>query len=566
MIAGRGLAAGTVLTLFLATACAPSPGRPSQEIAEPVTPVRNVLVLATQTEPDALSLALGTAFASRNIVRPFNANLTVLDDQGRPHPQLAEALPQLGTESWRLNADGTMETTYRLRPGLTWHDGTPLLAQDFVRAWRVYSSPDFGVAGRPPQSLMAEVRATDDRSLLVRWRQTYPEAGMLGTEQSEFLPLPRSLEDPLAAGDVARVVNDPYWTREYIGVGPYRLNRWELGSFLEASAFDGYALGRPKIESLRMIFIRDPNAALSHLLAGEADLADNTAIRFEQGTAYRRSGGMLILSANVTRAMQVQLKSAIISTRALLDARVRRALAHAVDKSSLNEALFEGEGLMADTVLPPSYGYSPQVDQAIVKYGFDLNRSRQLMREAGFTPDPDGRLVTNQGERLSVELWEVSRVPSERQLSLVGDFLKTAGLDVSLSLLPAAQATNHELKQSFPGLMINGGPADEATALRFLTTSGIPTAENRWSGGINYGGWSNLEFDRRFDGLTRTLDSSERARLIVEMARILSEDVPWVFLYYDLAPVAHSPALRGPRPTAPGTPTTWDIHAWAFTR
>jgi peptide/nickel transport system substrate-binding protein len=69
-----------------------------------------------------------------------------------------------------------METTYHLKPNLTWHDGAPLSAEDFVFAWKVYSTPEFGVATSPPIGLMEEVVAPDARTLLIRWRQPYPDA------------------------------------------------------------------------------------------------------------------------------------------------------------------------------------------------------------------------------------------------------------------------------------------------------------------------------------------------------------------------------------------------------
>ena len=62
----------------------------------------------------------------------FLANLGGTDVHGADYPVLAASLPTLNTETWTVFPDGRMETTYRLRPGLTWHDGTPLVAEDFV--------------------------------------------------------------------------------------------------------------------------------------------------------------------------------------------------------------------------------------------------------------------------------------------------------------------------------------------------------------------------------------------------------------------------------------------------
>lgn len=72
----------------------------------------------------------------------FGAGLTMTADQGlATELELAEAFPQLGTDSWRVLPDGRMEVAWRLRPNLTWHDGTPITAEDFVFGYRLSSLP-----------------------------------------------------------------------------------------------------------------------------------------------------------------------------------------------------------------------------------------------------------------------------------------------------------------------------------------------------------------------------------------------------------------------------------------
>ena len=63
--------------------------------------------------------------------------------------------------------------------------------------------------------------------------------------------LEQPLDAALASGDLAGFVNSPFWTVDYVGAGPYRLTQWEPGAFLEAAAFDGHALGKPKIDGRR---------------------------------------------------------------------------------------------------------------------------------------------------------------------------------------------------------------------------------------------------------------------------------------------------------------------------
>src|SRR5213075_2573242 len=102
--------------------------------------------------------------------RLFNATLSLIDDRGEPRPYLAETLPRLISDAWQVAPDGHMETTYRLRENLTWQDGMPLTADDFVFAFRGYKDPSLGVFLAAPQNAMDAVLAPDSRTIVVQWR------------------------------------------------------------------------------------------------------------------------------------------------------------------------------------------------------------------------------------------------------------------------------------------------------------------------------------------------------------------------------------------------------------
>ena len=74
----------------------------------------------------------------------------------------------------------------------------------------------------------------------------------------------------------------------------------------------------------------------------------------------------------------------------MLDSRVRKALGHAVEKTSINDAIYAGGSLIADFMIPPVALYGAAIDRAITKYPYDLRRSEQLMNEAGFVRGSDG--------------------------------------------------------------------------------------------------------------------------------------------------------------------------------
>jgi len=252
-----------VVGVILVLSCAPVAERAQEQPLRPAASAETrTLVMSVRSEATTVA-ARGLIGAAFNVtpVELFNAGLAVKNQRGVPRPHLVEALPAVGTDSWKVSPDGRMETTYRLKANLTWHDGTALTASDFEFAWRVFATPELGAAGSPPFNQIENLLAPDARTVVIRWARPYPEAGSL--EARDFQALPRHiLDSPLRALPPDLFAGHGFWTTDYVGLGPYRIDRTEPGAFLEAAAFGGYVLGRPKISRIRVVYISDPNTVL----------------------------------------------------------------------------------------------------------------------------------------------------------------------------------------------------------------------------------------------------------------------------------------------------------------
>lgn len=528
------------------------------------------LVMITRFEPTTLTMKPLVTIAANSDAdarRPFNAGLAHFDDREVSRPYLAEARPQLHTDTWRVFSDGRMETTWRLRADLSWHDGAPLSAEDFVFAWRVYATPELGVAKSPPIGQVEEVVAPDLRTVVIRWRSPFPDADVLDAE--DFQPLPRHiLEEPFQRAQGEAFASVPYWSTEYVGLGPYRLERWEPGSFLEAAAFSGHVLGRPRIERIRLRFISDSNTVLANLLAGESHLSLPNAIFLQQGVVLKRewgprSAGSVIVVPVQWRRAEVQHRPEYASPRAILDVRVRRALAHAIDRHALNDAVFEGEGIVTDSPIPAAVEYYAEVDGAIAKYPYDLRRTEQLMAEAGWTRAPDGVFTSPTEGRFSMEAKENATADLATELAIMASGLRQAGFDVRETLVSLSQARDGEIRGAFPSIYVAGGGVGERGVLPHYISATISKPDNRWVG-RNRGGWSNAEYDRLFEAFSTTLDRVARARQVAQMMALFTEDLGAISLYFNPIVVGHVAALRGPEAYAPESGATWNIHHWAW--
>jgi len=540
-------------------------GTPSSSAtSDTATDRTRTLVIAIRVEPISLAYkqqARGVTLTTT--LRLFNANLVLFNQRGQPVPYLASQLPQLNTDTWQVSPDGHMETTYKLKPNLVWHDGEPLTADDFVFSWRAFTTSGLGTPNSPPDSLIDEVVAPDPLTVTVRWKRPYYDAGILS---DQFPPLPKHILDSALQTSTPEVfAANSYWTQDYIGAGPFRLDRWEPGAFIEATAFNRHVLGAPKIGRVRIIFIGDPNTTLANLLAGEVQFSADDSIRFEQGLTLQRewgpTGGSVLVKPSLWRSSYVQFRPELLATPGLADRRVRKALALTMDKQGLNQALFEGQGIMSDVPFVPStVDYFSAIEPMVTRYQYDLARAQSLLTDAGFARGADGVWASPSAGRLSFGLTTTSSSQNESELSILGASWRQAGFEVSESVLPVAQAQDGQARSSFPGLFTFSTPLGEDT-LAAQTTIAMPRPENRWIG-FNRGGWSSPQFDRIADEFNGTLDQQQRVKLIGEMLQIYTEEVPALPLYFNPIPVAHVAALHGPQTVAPESDIAWNVYEW----
>ncbi len=562
------------VVLVILAGCAPPAAAPPRErtAADPGAAAASAqpktLTVAVRYEANDLGANTVGRRPSPAVKRLFNAGLTLVDGRGQVQPYLAATRPQLNSGSWSVSPDGRMETTYTLKPNLTWQDGQPLTADDFVFGFRAYTTPGLGVFNSEPQDRLEEVVAPDPRTVVFRWSRLYPDADRLN---DNFPPLPRHLmEGPLAAFESGASTaeafqNHPFWTTEYVSAGPFRIERWVQGSELNGVAFPGHALGQPKIDRLVIKIVPDENTALSNILAENVTLATDFTLRYEHASVLKREWG-----ANHRGAVQlyystrhysfIQFRPEYQKTPALLDLRVRKALAHGIDRQALNDALFQGEGFMTETWIPPMYPYYPDVDRAITKYPYDPRQTERYMNEAGFTKGGDGFFTSAAGERFRPDFWVEAGSQFEKELVIIQATWANAGIDVNPYVLPAAQVGDNQARATFPGMATPSITANERS-LNYFTSSQIGSPANRWAGG-NHGAWSNPEVDQLWVNFNTLLDRSQRDQQIVQMMKIVSEQLPVLTYYFNTGVLAYLASVQGPDAGIPETYWLYNVHEW----
>ncbi len=546
---------GSVLLAACGTAGRPS-GDTEPAAGGPPTAIKTI-TLGEHYNTDALAGKYTTTLAG-GAKRLVNAGLTIKDNQDVARPYLAETVPQLNTDSWRVSPDGRMETTYRLRPNLTWHDGTPLSAQDFVLAWRVYRQPGLDVFEREPQSRMDEFSAPDERTIFIRWNTPTIVGGQL-----DFPPLPRHLIGKAYEDLLAGVTTNeaflalPYWRAEYVGLGPYKLSQWELGAFLQFDAFAGHALGRPKIDRIVIVGLPDENVMMTSVLARKVDFTLSLAIRFEHAQVLLKEWatnkeGVVILEQNQRRFTEIQWRPAYLKVPAFMDLRVRKAIVHSLDRQAIVDGLFDGLIPPADSFVFPTAANFADTEKAIAHYPRDLRQAEALMSEAGWRKGAAGVYASADGERFAFEHMAVQGDQNNRQNAIMSDSWRQSGFDVKQTTLPTAQSGDGEARGTFPGLSSVSGAGFNSFASGVMSNPAT-----RWVGS-NRSGFSHPEYDRLYEAYLTSLDAADLLRHEVNMMKLVTENVGGIFLFLGPGVFAFRSDLVG---LAAGN-ITWNVHEW----
>jgi len=297
---------------------------------------------------------------------------------GTPVARLIAELPAVDRGTWNVLPGGGMQTTLKLRPGVRWHDGQPLSAQDLVFSWQVNRDQEVPNSNQAIIRLVDRAEAPDPTTLVLSWSELYPFADRLG--HREFFPLPKHLLEKTYVEAKETLLAQPYFNQEYVGLGPYRIARWERGSHLELQAFDGYFLGKPKIDAIRVSFINDSNTMLANLFArsiqtilppGQPDLEAMRLVRADwEGTGF----GQVLIEVPRWKLIEPQ-KTRNPQPPDLGDVRARQALLLAINRPELAKATYDEYGVVADSWVHPSFRHYAQVQDAITRYPHDPRRA-----------------------------------------------------------------------------------------------------------------------------------------------------------------------------------------------
>jgi peptide/nickel transport system substrate-binding protein len=440
-----------------------------------------------------------------------------------------------------------MEVTFRLHPDAKWGDGTPVTAADAILAWEIGRHPRSGVTSGEGYRRILKVDAPDPKTIVfLQDRITFTY-----NDFSQFDPIPAHIERARFDQDPEtykrRTAYDTDSANPGLYSGPYRIVAVQPGASITLEPNAHWHGTKPHFRRIFVRTIENTAAMEANLLSGAVDyVAGELGFTLDQALALEKRHAARFDFQYVPSLLYEHVDFNL-DHPILKDARVRRAMIHALDREGMVRQLFEGRQQVAHAFMAPR---DSMHSADIPKIGFDLARAQTLLVEAGFDRVVNGVRQNAAGERLSFEFGTTAgnRIRETVQQVLQSQW-RRAGIEVRIRNEPARVFFADTTRQRrFQLAMYAWFSAPESVPRTTLHSEMIPSEANAWQG-QNYPGVRSSEIDRLIDTIERELDPAKR-RPIWERMQTLYAQEAWVLpLYFRADPFVIPKWLGGIEPT-----------------
>jgi peptide/nickel transport system substrate-binding protein len=467
--------------------------------AIPSTPAvdRDTLVLALEKEVQNLDALITATGDSLRYAWQMYDTLYGFDSRGNIEPRMAS--------SYQVSDDG-LAYTYKLRPGILFHNGDPFTSEDVAFTMERTLDPAAKSTRRPLFApIVASVETPDPQTVIFRLKQ--PDGAFLNKVAGFLFIGPKRY--------IASLPNA--FALKPIGTGPYKLVRHEVGQALELERFDGFYGTKPGIRRLIMKIIPEASTRVNALLTGEVDLA--VQVPLNEKERLQGETGLKVIVNPVSSPLYVRLycndESLPTSKRD-----VRLALNYGLDSSAIIKSIYHGVGRPLATFISSYYPYGSDPD--LKPFAYDPAKAKALLAKAGY---PKG---------FETKLYSANDHPKELAEAIAA-YWGQIGVKTEIQRIDyAAWSRLNNTHKSGPMTISQFTNAiyDPISAV-----AGSFAKEGTWSD------YYNPEVEQLIDQLNGTVGAENRGRLFRKAGQILHDDAAVVFITELFYVFAHKASL-----------------------
>lgn len=503
--------------------------------------------------PTLLNPHFATGTKDQDGSRLFYEPLASWDVDGHLNPILAAEIPSI--KNGGLSADAKT-VTWKLKPGIKWHDGKPVTADDLVFNWEYASDPATACVSISTYSGLT-VEKVDDLTIRIAFKEPTPFWANAFVGAYGCI-IPKHLFAEYKGSKSREAPNN----LKPVGTGPYRFVEFKPGDLVRGEINPDYHMAnRPYFDTIEMKGGGDAvSAARAVIQTGEYDFAwnmqveDEVLLRLEKGgkgkTLYAVGGDIEFIAINFTDPnTEVDGERSSMKTKhpTLSDPAVRKALALLVDRDSIKKAIYGRAGrTTANYLNGPDDFVSKNT-----KWEFSVEKAIALLDQAGWKAGADG-IREKDGKKLKFVYQTSINGPRQKTQAIVKQACQKAGIDVELksvvaSVFFSSDVANPDTYSKFYAdiemFQIPMTQPDPGLHMRRYHSRNVATKENKWQG-QNFPRWINKEFDAAIDAADVEIDPVKRAALYIKGNDLMWQDTVFIPVMHRLAVEASSNSLR----------------------
>jgi peptide/nickel transport system substrate-binding protein len=539
----KAVTAALLVLAWALAGCTKSGGRTMQR--HPWTQA-GVLRVAVNEEPKNLNPLLAGTTPEIFIDRLMFEPLLSADPSGESVPMLAAAVPTEANGG--ISPDG-LTVRYRLRANVRWSDGVPVTSRDVVWSWEAIENTNNDVVSRHGYDDVRSIDAPDSSTLIVHLKRRFsPFVNTFFAESDQ----PYEIVPAHALAKYADINRIPFDAAPTVSDGPFRFVRWQRGDRIVLDANPQFFEGVPGLRRIIVEFVANEDSAVNLLATHAIDYIHEPSI--QTYPRLRALPDARIVWVNVNGFEGVELNC---SHAGLADARVRTAIASALDKAALTRQLTYGQERVATEDLPYwMWAFDPSVESV----PFDPSAAKALLARAGWLGGADG-IVRKNGRPLELLLATDAQTATHRSESLlIQAALRRIGVIVNVKYYPIDILY---APQGMGGIQ-HGGKFD---LLVYGWYAGIDpdnsselTCENFPPHGYNDARYCNPAMDAAQETALTHYDRATRKLAYAKIERLLATDNPAIFFWWQRQQQAISVDLHGfaPNPVI----ESWNAWQW----
>jgi peptide/nickel transport system substrate-binding protein len=461
---------------------------------------------------------------NREASRIFHEPLAGWDRDGNLRPMLATSIPS--REDGTLAADGK-SVVWKLKQGVTWHDGRPFTADDVVFTWAYARDPATAtITLGTYRDIMVE--KIDDHAVIVKFAVPTPFWAQAFVGSNDMILPKHAFSDYVGANS-----RDAPANLMPIGTGPYKCTGFRPGDSVSGVINTNYHLdNRPHFDSIVVKGGGDAvSAARAVLQTGEYDFAWNLQVEDEILTRLEKGGKGRIVITNGGGIEHIRLQSAdpwteVDGERASLktknpllsDPAVRQALALLVDKASVEKFIYGRTGRATANYVD----YPERFRSKGTTYEFNVDKAAALLEKAGWAKGADG-IRSKDGKKLRLGFQTSINQPRQKTQAIVKQAAQKAGIDMELKTIVSSVYFSSDVGNPDTGgkfysdleMHTSYSGADPEIFMRSFCSWEASGKENKWMG-RNSTRWQSEDYDDTFKAAQIELDPVKRAALLIK--------------------------------------------------